>query len=79
MFDLPDEKILYEETKLFIKDSFSEKDAIAEFTRVMDYLEQIAEKFTSPDKLTKFKPSDYSPSPTFLPKEKIVYDALEQN
>lgn len=79
MFDLPDEKILYEETKLFLTGVHTETDAKAEFTRVMDYLERIAEKFTSPDKLTKFKPTDYTPTPTFLPKEKIVYDALEQN
>ena len=79
MFDLPDEKILYEETKLFITGVYTENDAKAEFTRVMNYLEQVAEKFTSPDKLTVFKPTDYTPKPTFLSKEKIVYDALEQN
>jgi hypothetical protein len=79
MFDLPDEKILYEETKLFITGVYTENDAKAEFTRVMNYLEQVAEKFTSPDKLTVFKPTDYTPNPKFLPKEKIVYEALEPN
>ncbi len=77
MYDLPDEKIMYEETKVFIKEVFTENDASNEFTRVMDFLNSLADKYSSPDGLTKWKPTDTNPNPTFTSKEKTEFVVKE--
>jgi hypothetical protein len=79
MFDLPDEKVMYEETKLFLGGVWTENDAKAEYNRVMTYLEQVADRFSSPDGLTKWTPNSVSPNPTFISKEKVDATVKEQN
>jgi hypothetical protein len=79
MYDLPDEKIMYEETKLFLTGVWNENDAKNEFTRVMTYLEQIADRFSSPDGLTKWKPTDMQPTPQFEEKQRVDATVKEPN
>ena len=79
MFDLPDEKVMYEETKLFLGGVWTENDAKAEYNRVMTYLEQVADRFSSPDGLTKWTPNSENPKPTFTSKERVEATVKEQN